>query len=292
MCRQRLVQLKWLAAGSFVAALLLVSAVAQADSPAEELLKTRFNVDVGTFVVASNLNGSLRGSANTTDQNVNFDKQFGTNADQTRWRGTVLWRITQRQGLRFGYFNNDIRRTRPIDGNLEWGDYTFVAGSQVTAEQKFRVYELDYEFVFLRRDNYEVAASAGIHYDDLTLTLSGNASLTVDTPMGPVEQTQSFTTKRSSVPLPLPLLGLRGDWAVSDHVYLDASGQVFKLSYQGIDGYWSDLRVGAAWMFNRHFGIGIGYDRFATHVDLNKGSFNGRLNVGYQGGLIYVKGGF
>jgi len=25
---------------------------------------------------------------------------------------------------------------------------------------------------------------------------------------------------------------------------------------------------------------------------LNKGSFNGRLNVGYQGGLIYVKGGF
>ena len=292
MCRQRLVQLKWRAQASFVAALLVVTAVAQADSPAEELLKARFNVDLGTFVVASNLNGSLRGTANTTDQNVNFDKQFGTNADQTRWRAGVLWRITERQHLRFGYFNNDIRRTRPIDQNLEWGDYTFVAGSQVTAEQKFQVYELDYEFACLRRDNYEIAASAGIHYDDLTLTLSGNASLTVDTPNGPVEQTQTFTTKQTSVPAPLPVLGLRGDWAASDHVYLDASVQVFKLSYQGIDGNWSDLRAGATWMFNYHFGIGIGYDRFATHVDLNKGSFNGRLNVGYQGGLIYVKGGF
>jgi hypothetical protein len=292
MCGQRLVQLKWLAPVSFVAALLVATAVARADSPAEELLKNRFNVDLGTFVVASNLNGSLRGTANTTDQNVNFDKQFGTNADQTRWRAAVLWRITQRQHLRFGYFNNDIRRTRPIDQNLEWGDYTFVAGGQVTAEQKFQVYELDYEFAFLRRDNYEIAASAGLHYDDLTLTLSGNASLTVDTPTGPVEQTQTFTTKQSSVPAPLPVLGLRGDWAVSDHVYLDASGQVFKLSYQGINGNWSDLRAGATWMFNRHFGIGIGYDRFATHMDVSKGSFNGRLNVGYQGGLIYVKGGF
>jgi len=292
MCRQRLVQLSRLAPVSFVAALLAATAVAQADSPAEELLHDRFNVDLGTFVVASNLNGSLKGSANTTDQTVNWDKQFGTDADQTRWRIDGLWRITERQHLRFMYFDNHIRHTRTIDRNLEWGDYTFVAGGQVTAEQKFQVYELVYEFAFLRRDNYEIVASGGVHYDDLTLKLSGNASLTVDTPTGPVEQAATFQTKQSSVPAPLPVLGLRGDWAVSDHVYLDASGQVFKLSYQGINGNWSDLRAGATWMFNHHFGVGVGYDRFVTHVDVSKGSFNGRLNVGYQGVLIYVKGGF
>ena len=281
----------WLTPVSLVV-VLLAAAVARADSPAEELLNDRFVVDFGTFVVASNLNGSLRGAANTSDQNVNFDKQFGTNADQTRWRLGLLWRITERQRLRFMYFNNDIKRTRTIDGNIDWGDYTFIAGGQVTAEQKFQVYELSYEFAFLRRDNYEIVASGGIHYDDLKLTLSGNASLTVDTPTGPVAQPTAFASKQSNVPAPLPVLGLRGDWAVSDHVYLDASVQVFKLSYDGIDGNWSDLWASATWMFNHHFGIGIGYDRFATHVDLNKGSFNGRLNVGYQGGLIFVRGGF
>lgn len=292
MCRQRLVQLEWLAPVSLVTALLAATAVAQADSPAEELLSDRFNLDLGTFVVASNLNGSLRGTANTSDQNVNFDKQFGTDADQTRWRADFLWRITQRQHLRFMYFDNDIHKTRTIDRNLEWGDYTFVVGGQVTAEQKFRVIELNYEWAFLRQDNYAVVASGGIHFDDLTLKLSGNASLTVNTPMGPMEQAATFTTKQSSVPAPLPVLGVRGDWAVSDHVYLDASGQVFGLSYKGINGNWSDLRAGAAWMFNHHIGIGVGYDRFATHVDVSKGSFNGRLNVGYQGALIYVRGGF
>ena len=292
MCWQRLGPPEWLTPVSLIVGLLLATATAQADSPAEDLLKDRFNVDLGTFVVGSDLNGSLRGSANTNNQNIDFNKQFGTNADETRWRADVMWRITQRQHLRFMYFSNDIKRTRTIDQDLAWGDYTFVAGGQVTAEQKFSVYELSYEFAFLRADNYEVVASGGIHYDDLTVTLSGNATLTVDTPTGPVQQPTTFTTKQSSVPVPLPVLGVRGDWAVSDHVYLDGSVQVFKLSYQGIDGNWSDLRAGAAWMFNHHFGIGIGYDRFATHVDLNKGSFNGRLNVGYSGVLIYARGGF
>jgi len=203
-----------------------------------------------------------------------------------------MWRITQRQRLRFMYFNDDIRGTRTINGNLDWGDYTFIAGGQVTAEQKFQVYELSYEFAFLRRDNYEIVASGGMHYDDLTLKLSGNASLTVDTSTGPVAQPTAVTTTQNSVPAPLPVLGLRGDWAISDHVYLDGSAQVFKLNYDGINGNWSDLRAGVTWMFNNHFGLGVGYDRFATHVDVNKGSFNGRLNVGYQGGLIFVRGGF
>ena len=261
-------------------------------SPSEELLNDRFIVTVGAFVVTSNVNGNLSGSANTSGQNIDFDKQFGTDADQARLRVDVLWRITPRQHLRFSYFNDDVQRTRTIDRDLAWGDYTFLAGGQVTAETNSRVYELDYEFAFLRRPNYEIEAVAGIHVDDLTLRLAGNASLTVDTPTGPVEQTASFTTKSNSVLAPLPLLGMRANWAVSPHIYLEASGQVYALSYQGINGNWSDLRAGAAWMFSNHFGIGMGYERFATHVDLSKVTFTGRLNTGYQGLLLYLKAGF
>ena len=292
MRRQGLVQAVWLSATSLSAVVVTTSAPARADSPTENLLNNRFVIDVGGFVVTSTINGSLLGTANTGDQKINFDKQFGTDADQTRLRGEVLWRITPTQHLRFSYFDNDVRRTRTIDQDLPWGDYTFKAGGQVTAETKFRVYELSYELAFLRRSNYQIAAIAGIHLDDLTLKLSGNASLTVDTPSGPVEQTETFTTKSNSVPAPLPVFGFRGDWAVSPHVYLDASAQIFALSYQGIDGNWSELRAAATWMFSEHFGVGIGYDRFATHVDVGKAGFNGRLNFGYQGLLIYLRGGF
>jgi len=292
MRRPRLVHTIQLVAASLIAAFFTIPVRAQSSSPTEGLLKDRFVISFGGFAVTSNINGSLAGSANTTDQKIDFDKEFGTDAEQTRLRADALWRITPRHHLRFSYFTNDVRRTRTIDRDLAWGDYTFLLGGQVTAETKFRVYELAYEFAFLRRANYEIVAIAGIHYEDLTLKLSGNASLTVDTPMGPAEQAATFTTKSNSVPAPLPVFGFRAEWAVSPHVFLEAAGQLFTLNYQGIDGNWSDLRAGATWMFSDHFGVGLGFDRFATHVDVAKGSFNGRLNLGYQGLLVYLKGAF
>jgi hypothetical protein len=282
------------AAVSLFAAIVGVTAAAQvrAGTPAQDLLNSRFSFDLGGFVLTSTTNGGLSGTANTSDQTIDFDKQFGLDAEQTRWRAGLAWRMTQRQYLRLMYFDNDVKHTRPINADLVWGDYTFTAGGQVTAENKFRVAELDYEFAFLRKPNYAILVSAGIHVDDLTLKLSGDATITTETPTGVVQQPQTFSTKSSSVPAPLPVLGVRGEWAASQHLYVAASAQVFVLSYQGISGNWSDLQGGVAWMFNRHFGIGVGYDRFVTHVDFSKANFNGRLNFGYRGALLYLVAGF
>jgi hypothetical protein len=264
---------------------------ARADSPAEDLLNSRIAYALGGFVVTSSIRAGLVGSANTNDQQIDFDQRFGIDAEETRWRGELLWRITPTQHLRFSYFDDDVRGTRILNQALAWGDYTFKVGGQVTAETEFRVYELGYEWAFLRRPNYEIVAMAGIHLVDLTLKLSGNAALTVDTPTGPIEQAAAFTTRSNSVPAPLPVFGFRGDWAVSQNVYLDASGQMFSLSYQGINGNWSVLRAGGTWMFSKHFGIGLGYERFVVHADVGKEAFTGRLNFGYQGLLIYLRGG-
>ena len=291
--RATLVQRLWLFAAILSALVMATSASvpARAESPAEDLLNSRFAFALGGFVVTSAIRASLLGSANTNDQQIDFDQRFGIDTEKTRWRGELLWRITPTQHVRFSYFDNDVQGTRVLNQDLAWGDYTFKVRGNVTAETEFRVYELGYEWAFLRRPNYEIVTMAGIHLVDLTLRLSGNASLTVDTPTGPVEQAATFTTRSNSVPAPLPVFGLRGDWAVSPHVFLDASGEMFSLSYQGINGNWSVLQAGATWMFSKQFGIGLGYERFVIHADVGKEGFSGRLNFGYQGLLIYLRAG-
>lgn len=259
-------------------------------SDAEKLLVNPYTIDVGTYLVSSNINGSLRGSANTGDHNLDFSQVFGTDATETRVRLGFLWRITPTQAVRFNYFNNDVKHTRQINQDIMWGDNTYHAGALVTAETKFNIYEASYEWAFIKQRDYDLALTAGFHVDDFTLKLAGNA--TVTPPGGGPPSTASFQNQSESVTAPLPVLGLHGDWAAMDHLYLDLSGQVFKFSYQGIDGNWSDIWVGMTWMFNEHFGIGVAYDRFATHVNLSKGAFDGRLNLGYQGGLIFVRGAF
>jgi hypothetical protein len=41
--------------------------------------------------------------------------------------------------------------------------------------------------------------------------------------------------------------------------------------------------MGVTRMFGRHIGIGLGYNRFETHISVEKDSFDGRLKMGYSG---------
>jgi hypothetical protein len=285
-----------------VAAAAATSALAQPSQPAviatstnsetQQLLDDHWVLDLGAFVVQSNVRASLNGSlaGNQDNQEIDFDQTFGNNASKTRWRADLLWRITPTQHVRLMYFTNDVTNTRTIPPpGLQWGDYTF--NGSVTAETRLNVVEGVYEWTFLHARDYHVAAQVGVHFDDVRAQLSGQATVTNPNPPPPT-MSVSGASKAASVPAPLPVIGVRGDWAATDHLMVDASGQIFGVSYNGINGNWTDIRAGLTWMFSHHFGVGLAYDRFYTHVKLDKDNFNGRLAFGYQGALLYLRGGW
>jgi hypothetical protein len=41
-------------------------------------------------------------------------------------------------------------------------------------------------------------------------------------------------------------------------------------------------------MYNCHVGFSVGYEKFISHVNVNKPNFNGSLNPGYSGLLVNV----
>ena len=221
-------------------------------TPAQDLLTDRFVINVGAFVLATDLSASLNGTASSPasgfSQDVDFNRTFGTSGDATRIRADVLWRFLPRHHLRFLYFDDDVKRTRSLDKDVLYGgDYTFKAAAQATAENKFTVYALAYEYLFMLEPTYEVAASAGVHYSEQTIRISGDATVTLAD--GTV-QAASFQSKSSSLPAPLPVIGLRGGWAVAPHWFLDASAQFFKYRANPYDGHWWSLGVRATWMYN------------------------------------------
>jgi hypothetical protein len=287
-----------LVAFCLTAAAAAAAAVAQTSQPevvatgtssaAQSLLSDSFMIDVGAFVLQSNVKATLNGAVNSSNQSIDFDQVFGTNADTTRVRADILWRITPRQHLSFMYFNDNVARTRDIAA-VQWGDYTFGPGS-VTAQTQFDIYEGYYEYAVVRDRDYDVSIGVGVHYDDFKAQLSGQATYTPPPPAPPQQLTAA--TKTASVPAPLPVIGVRANWAATSHLMIDASGQLLGANYSGINGSWSDIRAGLTWMFSDHFGIGAGYDRFYTNVKVDKTNFTGRAGFGYQGAMIYIKGGF
>jgi hypothetical protein len=258
------------------------------NSPTQQVLVDPFVVSLGIFVVAANNKVELNGTAGANNS-VDFANTFGTNSNATRVRLDALWRITPVHQVSLMYFTNDASGTRTLNRNVDWGNYHFQANFTATGEVRNSVYELAYEFAFLHDRDYEVAALVGVHYDKITASISGTATITQ--PDGTVTSA-SAQSKTASAPAPLPVIGARGWYAATDHILLNGQAQVFKISYQGINGSWWDLRAEATWMFNHHIGVGLGYDYFDIHADLSKNNFNGNISWGYQGLMAFVRGGF
>ncbi len=178
------------------------------------------------------------------------------------------------------YFNDSVSRTRTLDRDFAWGDYTFAANASVSAQTKLAVYELSYEYAFIKQPNFELSAGAGVHMLDMSIKLSGQATFTdVNGNVSPT----SYSSTNSNLPAPLPVIGARAAWAVTPNIIIEPEFQWLKIHYDAYDGDWWDLRVAGKWMFSRHFGVGLGYDYFKANVGVDKSNFSGNVSLGYQG---------
>lgn len=267
---------------------LATAAPALAQSTALGLLENRVVISAGVFLVGSKLEAGLNGQAGENPV-VDLDRTFGKSNDTQRARLDGLWRISPKHRVRFMYFDNSISRSAVLDEDVTWGDYLFKSGSEVTADARFHVGELAYEYAFVSDPHYEVTAAIGLHVTDLSLQLSGNADV--------LDANRNVTSslsasKRGGLTAPLPVIGVQGGWAVAPQWYVYAQGQVFYLSSGDYKGNWSDLRLGATWMFSRNLGLGLGYDRFKSHLDTSKKGFDGRVRLDYSGLVAYLTGTF
>ena len=264
------------------------SAQAQAAGPAQNLLDSKFSGSIGGFVMQSDVSAQLNGQSSTNPE-INFNDTFGTGSSATRIRADALWRITPTQHLRFMWFDNSNENSRVLANPVKWGDYTFNAGSNVTAKSKFAITELAYEYAFMRRPSYELAGTLGVHYTDISLELSGAASIT---DANGVVTVLPVASKAGSLPMPLPVIGLRGGWVVAPNWYVDAQGQFFKAKVGDYDASVTEFRLGATYMFTPNYGLGLGYNNFRTNVDVTKSDYSGTAKFGYSGLQLYLTGAF
>ncbi|WP_298832572.1 hypothetical protein [uncultured Piscinibacter sp.] len=288
MCKPPLIRPSSLAAALLASVGPFQPALAQSPAPAQSLLDADVVLNVGAFVLSTDLNARLNGRS-TVNPDVDFDETFGGDGNATRVRADALWRITRQHHLRLLYFDDTRTSSRVLDEQVQWGDYTFQVGGRTELQSRLTIGELAYEYGFIHRPGFELAGSLGIHLTKIHLGLSGEA--TVTDADGNVGQAALATTA-SDLSAPLPVIGLRAAWVVSPSWVVDAQGQFFKVRVNGYDGTVSDLRLGATWMYNRHFGVGAGYNRFSTKVDVSREAFNGRLRMGYSGLLVHLTGVF
>jgi hypothetical protein len=265
-----------------VALLLLGSSAAFADET-PNLLTDSFQVALGTFIITSEPTIQLKGDTGSGDR-VDFDEALG-GGDSQRFRLDSFWRFADRHKVKAIAFEMSRDNSRTFDRDIEWGGDVYPVDAKVDAEFSFTVIEVAYEYSFLRRDNYELDASIGLHYTDLSSSLKARAEVSGGT------LTEDISNS-ASVAAPLPVIGLRGIWDLSHNFWLDATAQFFALSIDDIDGNLQDYRVLVTWQPKKWLGIGLGYNRFSVDVDVEKDRFDGSLDWTYSGPMIFYSASF
>lgn len=263
------------------APLLLGSPVVLAEE-APNLLTDPFQFSLGTFILASDTKVRLDGKTGPGTQ-FDWEQAFGS-SDATRFRIDGYWRFADRHKVRILWFNNSTSGSRTLERDIEWNDVTYPTSVKIKGEFNFDIYELAYEYAFLRRDSYELTGTIGVHYTDLALALKGQG--TIEGPDGS-EPVSGGVRREGSVGAPLPVLGLRGLWGLPHDLWIDASVQYFALSIDEYDGSVLDYKLALMWQPKKWVGLGAGYNAFAVDLDIDTGNFKGSLDWTYRGPMIF-----
>jgi hypothetical protein len=268
-----------LAAIAAIAPLVLYGTAALAEDKAPSILTDQFQLSLGTFVLDSDTEIRFDGDTSVGTP-VDWEDTFG-GGDQTRFRVDGHWRFgdSGRHKARFMWFNSSRDGSKTIDDEIEFGGEVFPVDAKVDAEFSFDIYQLSYEYAFLKREQYELAGSIGVHYTSLSASLSAKAATSNGTLAGDIE-------REGDVDAPLPVIGLRGLWALPHDFFVDAGAQFFALSIDEYDGNLQDYRVMVTWQPKKWLGIGLGYNQFSVDVDVDGDKFNGSLDWTYRGPLL------
>jgi hypothetical protein len=246
-------------------------------------LTDSFGASLAGFILNSDVTVRVDGDTGLGTP-VDLSRTFGK-GDATRFRLDGRWRFGERHKLRGAYFSNDWSNSRTIDDEIEWGGDVYPVGAKVKAEFNIDIYQVTYEYSFLKRDNYEVSAGIGLHYTGVSAGLSARITGEGGTVDGALKGD-------NSVDLPLPVISLGGLWRLPQNFWVRGQAQLFALQIGDYDGTLQDLTVAVTWQPKPWLGLGLAYNYFAVDVDVDKDRFKGNLDWVYDGPMIFYSASF
>lgn len=256
-----------------ISLLLAVLSCLDAPATADSLDGDRFSLSLGVFVTdrdtETRFDSSL-GDGTVTD----FEKDLGLDSSDSVFRVDAYYRFSERHRLDFSVFDLSRDKSKQIERNIQWGDTLYSIDTVIKSRSDLEIYKAAYTYSLLQKDTSYLGASIGLYFADTRTSLA--------------EQNVGNTVV-GSLTAPLPVIGLRGEYALSDRWTFRASGEFFYYEVDNIDGSLADLYAGVDYSLRNNLSLGFGFNSVIADVDVAKKDFSGALNWQYSGGLVFLK---
>jgi hypothetical protein len=264
--------------------LLPPQAMAEEKAAAAEAPWEKFAANLGLFASATSSGfriGSGVGVSVDVEEALDLDSSF------TAFRADALWRFTQnrRHRLDFTWFSIHRDGTKQIGEDITIEDSdgnptTVPAGTTVDGHFDLDIYELAYSYSFFQDERVDLAASLGLYVMPMDFGLSA-AGLVNES------GSQDFTA-------PLPVVGLRMDFALTPQWFIRSGTQVFYAEYESFTGGVLNLHAAVEYNPWTHVGFGLGFDTLNIHLEADDEDYpavdlKGEVDFNYTGLQLYAR---
>lgn len=205
---------------------------------------------------------------------LDLEDLLGVDDDSTVARVDAFWSFSPRHRIDVSAFNIQRSGTQEVLGDdIEVGDVTIPAGAVKTSLDTL-VVKAAYRYNFVADTRTTIGASIGLH------------TLGIDFDI----ESQGFDVSESfRATAPMPVVGLHGAYALSEHWKLVASAEIFQIDLGFAGGFLADNRLAIEHDPFEHFGWGLAFNGFQLDADVEDGSLDADLEYAYQGLFLYLR---
>ena len=252
-----------------IAGLSYLAAPAAADSLDDD----RFSLSLGVFITDRDSEARFESSlGNGTD--IDLETDLGLNSSDSVFRVDGYVRFSKRHRADFSVFDLSRKNSKQIEREIQWGDTLYSIDTVVESDNGLSIYKAAYTYSFLNGEDGYLGATFGLYVADFKMSIA---------------EENLGQSEIGELTAPLPVIGLRGEYALSDRWSFRASGEFFFVEYDNIDGSLVDIYAGFDYSILDHLSLGIGFNRVTIDVDATRSSFGGALDWQYSGALAFLK---
>ena len=241
-------------------------------------------VRAGTYLLDSSTQARVDGREGNIGSRLDFEDDLNLDKRKPTLLAGVRWRFHDRHFLEIEYFDLKRYGQARIDTEIRFGDAVFPIGADVSSSFTTEVTRLGYSYRVVRRPEWGLALSAGIHVTRLRALIDG---VTFDN-----GGTLRPTSELASVTAPLPVLGISGARRLGEKWMLAARGQWFFLEVDDVGGNITHAAAVLEHQTFRNVGFGFGFDWFDIDVDTTDDFWRGRADIRFKGPMVFIQATF
>jgi hypothetical protein len=263
--------------GMAVLTLALIAVCAHADdylSPVDE----RVRLSLGFMHVTSTTNIRLDRSDGLPGTQVNAEHVLGLDGSDFEPKFQAMVRVGERHRLRFDYFTLDRTGSATLGPTeaIVFRDVVLQPNDPVQTNLSMRTLGINYEYSFIHRENFELAATIGLNDTDIS------AQARVSTQTRHVDQKEDQAG-------PLPTIGLDSTYVLSKRFYLDARAQYFKLAVDHLDGSLGFYEFAGLYRLRPNISFAVGYTMAKATLTSRQPRTSGHFDFDSKGPEFFVR---